>query len=386
MSFDKEQQDPRPRAGYARRAPSGSPADPRLILDTVPRGTRDWKPVLDAILRLHNAEHARLHKVVSHKTMLDRERFYFKFWQDLRFNTPFKDADPRALKHRQVAAATKLWEERRLSVATVHNYLSFLRTYSTWIGRPGLVRDVATYFGQDSHYVHRVRSAREDRSWIARGIDVEAKLEQVRAYDHWVGLQLELCYRFGLRGKEARHFRPHHAVIPRESANPRDAEHFPGCERFLRVRYGTKGGRPRDVPVHTREQFDLVERLLREVAPGHYVGQPGRTWKQNMNRFYNTLYKFGITQASLGVTAHGLRHQHANDRYEELTGTPSPVRGGTATTDADRPARLAIASELGHGRPEVASAYLGRSLAHARAEGDKESNTPAHGMLRSAQE
>lgn len=346
---------------YARRSPAGSPKNPQNVLDTEPNGTRDWKRVLHCVLAIHNPEHSKLLKTVSQKTMLDRERFYFKFWDDLRFNTTFRDADPRILTHRQVQAVANLWTERKLSVATVHNYLSFLRTYAAWIGRPGMVRDVATYFGADSHYVHRERTAKVDRSWIARCVEVEAKIREVTAYDPWVGMQLELCYRFGLRAKEARHFRPHVAVISRELANPRDAQHFPDCKQFLRVRYGTKGGRPRDIPVMTPEQEELIERALETVAPGHYVGAPGRTAVQNANRFYNVLRRFEITKAALGVTAHGLRHQHANDRYEELAGEPSPVRGGAGVGDADGAARMAVSSELGHGRIAITDAYLGQS-------------------------
>ena len=33
-----------------------------------------------------------------------------------------------------MSAIQNLWAERKLSVATVHNYLSFLRTYAAWIG------------------------------------------------------------------------------------------------------------------------------------------------------------------------------------------------------------------------------------------------------------
>ena len=377
----KKQKAPPKKLVYARRSPAGAPRNPQNVLDTAPHGTRDWKRVLHCVLVIHNQEHSKLIKTVSQKTMLDRERFYFKFWDDLRFNTTFREADPRILTNRQVQAVARLWAERKLSVATVHNYLSFLRTYAAWIGRPGMVRDVATYFGDDSHYVHRDRTANFDRSWIARSVEVEAKIAEVTAYDPWVGIQLELCYHFGLRAKEARHFRPHMAVITRDEANPRDAQHFPDCERFLRVRYGTKGGRPRDIPVQTPEQEALLKRALQSVAPGQYVGAPGRTATQNANRFYNVLRRFGITKAALGVTAHGLRHQHANDRYEELTGEPSPVRGGSGDGGEDATARLAIASELGHGRIAISDAYLGKSLAHARvtapAAGDEAVAPPA---------
>jgi hypothetical protein len=76
------------------------------------------------------------------------------------------------------------------------------------------------------------------------------------------------------------------------------------------------------------------------------------------------------------VTAHGLRHQHANDRYEELAGETSPVRGGTGNGEADRAARLAVAAELGHSRRAVTNCYLGQS-AVMRSKGPKPSDSPA---------
>ena len=344
----------------------GSESDPDAVLASLPIGTSDWIRVLGAILKKHNFKHSKKHKGVGFKTMLDRQRFYASFFRELRRHTPYHNVDPRQLANRHIEAVLARWLDRKLATATIHNYLSFLRTYAAWIGRPGMVRDVATYFGDDSHYVHRDRTANFDRSWIARSVEVEAKIAEVTAYDPWVGIQLELCYHFGLRAKEARHFRPHMAVITRDEANPRDAQHFPDCERFLRVRYGTKGGRPRDIPVQTPEQEALLKRALQSVAPGQYVGAPGRTTTQNANRFYNVLRRFGITKAALGVTAHGLRHQHANDRYEELTGEPSPVRGGSGDGGEDATARLAIASELGHGRIAISDAYLGSSAVMRR--------------------
>ena len=323
--------------------------------------------VLDAIVKQHNSQHAKLYKVVSFKTMRDREYFYFSFFNELRTHTTFRDADPRVLKQRHVQAVVARWLERDMATASIHNYLSFLRTYAGWIGRPGLVREVAFYVGADSPHVHRKQVAVEDRSWTAHGVDIEAKIAEVAAFDPWVGLQLEICYRFGARPKEARHFRPHGALIPRELAFERDAAAYPECEEFVRFAQGTKGGRPRDEPLQTEEQRELLTRLQSIVAKGWYVGEPGRTAAQNQDRFYNVLRRFGITKAALGVTAHGLRHQHANDRYEELTGEPSPVRGGAGNGEGDATARLAVASELGHGRIAISDAYLGKSQAHARA-------------------
>ena len=100
--------------------------------------------------------------------------------------------------------------------------------------------------------------ATHDHSWTARDVDIAAKIAEVSAIDPWVGLRLELCAEFGLRGKEARHFRPHEAVIPLAAANLRDAEAFPECETFVRISRGTKGGRLRDVPLSTESQRALL--------------------------------------------------------------------------------------------------------------------------------
>ena len=83
-----------------------------------------------------------------------------------------------------------------------------------------------------------------------------------------------------MRPKEARHFRPH-GVIPRAAAMARDADAFPEHDMFLRISHGTKGGRPRDAPITSDLQRDLLARVTEAVAPGMYVGRPGCTSTQN---------------------------------------------------------------------------------------------------------
>lgn len=347
----RDRHEPRKQAGDGR--------DLDAVLASLPIGTRDWKRVLDAIVKQHNSQHAKLYKVVSFKTMKDRESFYFSFFNELRTHTTFRDADPRVLRQRHVQAVVARWLERDMATASIHNYLSFLRTYAGWIGRPGLVREVAFYVGADSPHAHRKQVAMEDRSWTAHGVDIEAKIAEVAAFDPWVGLQLEICYRFNARPKEARHFRPHDTLINRASAFERDAAAYPECEDFVRFAHGTKGGRPRDVPLQTAEQRELLARLRAIVAKGWYVGQPGRTAAQNQDRFYNVLRRFGITRDALGVTAHGLRHQSANDGYEADTGAPSPVRGQQERPDNDADARYRTAIRLGHSRLRSSTFYIG---------------------------
>jgi len=70
----------------------------------------------------------------------------------------------------------------------------------------------------------------------------------------------------------------------------------------------------------------------------------------------------GNSKDPLGVVAHGLRHQHANDAYEEVAGAPSLVRGGKVRPRLDDEARQRTARLLGHSRERAASCILGSKV------------------------
>ena len=78
-----------------------------------------------------------------------------------------------------------------------------------------------------------------------------------------------------------------------------------------------------------------------------------------MARFYYVIRKFGISKAGLGVVAHGLRHQYANDHFEDDAGGESPVRGGKARPPGNDIARRRVARALGHNRGRASSSYIG---------------------------
>ena len=122
---------------------------------------------------------------------------------------------------------------------------------------------------------------------------------------------------------------------------------------------GAKGGRARDVPIATDEQRELLARVMSAVAPGEFVGRPGFTTTQNQARFYYVIRKFGISKAGLGVVAHGLRHQYANDHFEDDAGGRSPVRGGKVRPPGNDIARRRVARALGHNRGRASTAYIG---------------------------
>ena len=137
-----------------------------------------------------------------------------------------------------------------------------------------MVREPEFYVGADSPHAHRSEVATEDRSWSAKNVDIAAKIAEIAGFDAWVGLQLELEAGFGLRGKEARHLKPHGAIVTSDAANPRDAAAFPECRTFLHISAGSKGGRPRDIPIQTQAQQELLDRVMKPVPPGSYVGRP----------------------------------------------------------------------------------------------------------------
>jgi integrase len=171
---------------------------------------------------------------------------------------------------------------------------------------------------------------------------------QIQAYDPYVGLQLLIQNAFGLRPKEAYMLRPH--------------ESDKGTH--LEVERGTKGGRIRRVPIDTDEKRAVLNQA-KALAPdsSSHLGRPGLSLKQSQKRYYNVLAKFHVTRKGRGITAYGLRKAYGNDLYEQLTGIPSPVRGGTdVTREIDDAARLTVAEHYGHARKSVLTAYLGGVL------------------------
>jgi site-specific recombinase XerC len=259
---------------------------------------------------------------------------------------------PHSLGNRHVAFMVRRWVDRGLEPGTIQLYLSYLRTFAEWIGHTGMVLPAEKYV-DDPARVERSYAAAADKSWSAHGIVPDAKIAEVAAFDRYVGCQLLMALRFNLRVKEAVMCPPHTAEV----------------EGQLEVKRGTKGGRLRFVPIDTPEKRAALEAAKRCVeSKSAHLGRPGKTLEQNLERFRYVMRKFGITKAMLGVTAHGLRHEYANDRYEEFAGIPSPVRGGPSIErEADCAARLRLAEELGHGRRAVTSAYIGATLRPPRA-------------------
>ena len=328
----------------ARRGPpsprtrAGLDSIPRAELALPPRRTGkhrpSWKRALQDIISAHNDRHATKPKGVSFKTQSERAGALFRCFRDLHA-LGFKIRNPYCLGGRHIRALMEDWtapeprsRRRPLSPATIHTELSHLRTFTVWIGKPGLVLPAESYV-PDPVRVARSSVAASDKSWAAREVEPDRLIGDIAAHDPWVGAELRLACAFGLRVKEAVMLQPHLAEKSGGCAlDPSGAA--PTLSRVIR---GTKGGRLRRIPIDTpakRAALDAAKALVRSES--QYLADPARTLKQNLHRLHNVMTKFGVTRSALGVTPHGLRHGYAGDRYEAVAGSPRRCAAGQPPT------------------------------------------------------
>jgi integrase len=251
----------------------------------------------------------------------------------------------------------QVWREDRLKPATIQTYLSFLRGLAKWMGKNGFIRKPAHYGLELAEY-QRHEAAERDKSWSAQGVDIDALIEQVCAYDAYVGASLRLIRAFGLRRKESVMLRPNACIVPFESTGLAEEERQ--ADQYVWIRQGAKNGRQRFVPLNTPRRVAAIEHAQTVASgPDAHLGNPN----QDLRRFGYVLEKFGITVSKLGITAHGLRHEALIEEFVVQTGHQPPVRGGTdVPVDAEKAARLAVSRLAGHSRPRASTAYLGQSV------------------------
>ncbi|MCB1771247.1 MAG: integrase domain-containing protein, partial [Candidatus Competibacteraceae bacterium] len=214
-----------------------------------------------------------------------------------------------------------------------------------WIGKASMLRPGASYLDDPTRY-QRTTAADHDHSWTAQGVDPDEKIAEIARDDPAVARVLRLQHAFGLRIQEASLLNPARDIVNATQ---------------LRVVAGTKGGRPRVVPIETdaqravlAEAQDYAQQTRRSMIPSKY------DLKQWLAHCYHVLTRHGVTRKD-GLVSHGLRHQYANDQYEAATGEPSPVRGGGPVDPAtQRQAQRDVASRLGHARPGITAAYYGK--------------------------
>jgi hypothetical protein len=133
-----------------------------------------FKVILDAIIRDHNGRTANDSRNSRAKTRAERGQKIRKAFEDLA-ELGYRLADPRNLGERHVIVLVKKWEDDGLSPSSIQNRLSFLRTFSRWIGKAGMIK-VSEYYTQRAR---RTLVAKKDLSWSGRGVDFEKIMEKI---------------------------------------------------------------------------------------------------------------------------------------------------------------------------------------------------------------
>lgn len=256
------------------------------------------------------------------------------------------------LKRKHVQSYCRGMElERKLRPATIVTELSHIAVLLQVLGKSQLLDDRESFFSSPS-ILQRSLVAQSDKSNEAAGLDFKAIYAAAWAIHPRVAVQLALCWHFGLRAQEAWCFRPHLAMQ----------------DGYVRIRWGSKGGRPRSIsePL-TDEQRGLIELAKTFAATEAESMVPrGCSLKKWKTTFYRVTRKIGLTRARWGVTPHSLRHSYGQRKYQRVTRHLAPVQGGTLAQDdpaADRAAREIVSADLGHSRASISAAYIGGTRA-----------------------
>ena len=247
--------------------------------------------------------------------------------------TRFKD--PHKLKGRHVTALVERWKAEGLSAGTIKARMASLRWWAEKVGRESVIdpRNAAYGIGERKFVTNESKAV-----FMTQGDLDKVKDTHVRA-------SLELQRAFGLRREESLKFRPHFADR--------------GDKLVLKASW-CKGGREREIPIRTAQQRGVLNEAYRLVGRGSMIPR-GRSYVEQVKLYERQTAASGLHKM------HGLRHAYAQGRYEELTGWAAPAAGGkkgklsNEEKAIDHRARMTISEELGHGRQQISSVYLGVS-------------------------
>lgn len=304
----------------------------------------------DALLVLFDQHVAEIHSTtriskrsLSIKTQEYRATAICKAFVELR-EGGFALQTPWSLKTKHVEYLVDRWVKDQQSGGTIENKLTYLRALAQWLGKANLVGTLGDYVDRREAGLERSYVATEDKSWVANGVDAVAKIAEIAQTCPYTAVQLKLQAAFGLRVEESFMLRPVEAV--------RDPH-------MLAVTRGTKGGRPRQVPIERKIAILEEAARLSNGVTGSTI-PAGRTLKQWRDWYYYVLGKHGVTKSGIGVTSHGLRHEYLQTLYEQVAEVPAPIKGSSSRPDpaAHDEAKRRVVEAAGHSRVSKANAYL----------------------------
>ncbi len=240
-----------------------------------------------------------------------------------------------SLKQKHVSALVNHWLEQGLAPGTIKNRMAALRWWAEKVNKHSVVAADNDYYGI------------ERRSFVCtsnRACNVSA-IELSKINDPYTKLSLRLQREFGLRREESIKFNVEYA----------------DRGQHLRLKSSwTKGGKERFVPIRTHAQRELLNEIRAFVGSGSLIPSE-KKFIQQLRVYVRQVMNAGLSRM------HGLRHQYAQRRFQEIAGFACPVAGGPtrhaltpAQRSLDQEARRVISQELGHEREQITVAYLGR--------------------------
>ena len=271
----------------------------------------------------------------SFATQADRQHI-LDLCADQLYEMGFTKLRAQGFKPKHVEMLVERWKAEELSAGTLKNRMSALRWLAEKIGKQNIVeRTNAAYGIPDRVYVTNRSKGKQLQ---------DEQLARIR--DPYVVISLRLEASLGLRREESIK-----AVLDWADRG----------DKLLLKDSWCKGRREREVPIRTAEQRRVIDEA-KALAKGKSLVAPGyKTYAKYLKHFRYECERVGIH----GV--HAYRHFYAQARYQELAGWACPACGGptrkqlTKTQKTrDREVRLQISHEMGHGRGQVTSVYLGR--------------------------
>lgn len=241
-------------------------------------------------------------------------------------------------------------EHGAICIATAQNRLSSVnRTMAALRGDQYVkVPSPSKALGIRRTSVRRSVPQGQDREHVKRIIDVLCEHQMPRA-----AAITQLARATGMRLREAIL-----ADLPRLK---REAEQY----GKINIQDGTKGGRsgataPRWIMVddHIREALRYAEQVSPEGSRNLLA--PNEQYLDFQQRIIRPTREILHQHNLKGF--HELRAAYACERYEQITHHPAPINGGRCyqiERHLDQNARAQISYELGHGRIDVAAAYIG---------------------------
>jgi integrase len=273
---------------------------------------------------------------------------------DLLWGSGFRLERAENLGTRHVEVIAHAMISAQLAPKTMQSIWTELGYWGRWIGKPGLVKPLATYLPHiDRKRLQAKTVAQQSKSWSGAGLDVIELIRKADDLDLVFGLMLRAGIAFGLRRRELL------CLKPWKADRGEYLRVFPGD--------GPKSGRSRDIPVEHPWQRAVLNFIKERVPKTHHLGWQKKnsgsraSLRANQQRYEVLMAKLGVTREVAGVTGHGMRAEFI-ENAAMLAGMLPATLGGTPdqmSLDERRLIEEDVMERAGHSRTSVTAAYYG---------------------------